>query len=144
MKEKKNPKEKHEWLLLAAILVSFFVLIFVIGQKNNNQDIPEGCTAWFDGCNNCKLVDGGNDQSAACTRKHCDKKDMEKPKCLKFEDDKVDQAGDDSVIPEDCVTWFDGCNTCAVSSDPGGPMACTLMACGEDQMQEPKCLKYKE
>lgn len=48
---------------------------------------------------------------------------------------------DESVIPKGCVTWFDGCNMCQ-TSEPGMPMACTMMACME--MQEPYCAKYED
>ena len=46
-------------------------------------------------------------------------------------------------VPEDCESYFDGCNTCHVPKDPyfGGRMGCTYMYC--ETPKEPKCLKYK-
>ncbi len=32
-------------------------------------------------------------------------------------------------IPDDCVRWFDGCNTCA--RNPSGPVVCTQRKCAE-------------
>lgn len=40
-----------------------------------------------------------------------------------------------------CKTWFDGCNSCARST-PGGPGACTLMACLGDTHPAPYCKTY--
>ncbi|OQB42669.1 MAG: hypothetical protein BWY04_00107 [candidate division CPR1 bacterium ADurb.Bin160] len=37
----------------------------------------------------------------------------------------------------DCVSYFDGCNTCTVEN--GRPSACTLMYCATPS--EPKCLQ---
>lgn len=49
----------------------------------------------------------------------------------------------ESGVPEGCVTWFDGCNTCGVNvENPDGPMACTMRAC--KQMQESYCAKYED
>jgi len=41
--------------------------------------------------------------------------------------------------PNNCKSWFDGCNQC-VRSAPGGNLACTEMACLEDK--EPVCREY--
>ena len=48
---------------------------------SKEADIPENCTAWFDGCNNCTRAEGG---VAACTRKFCPAELMKEPKCLEF------------------------------------------------------------
>ncbi|MCB9358943.1 hypothetical protein H6503_03365 [Candidatus Woesearchaeota archaeon] len=88
------------------------------------SDIPEYCSSWFDGCNNCMVNDGG---IAACTKKYCAPETMQKPKCLEYK------------IPEDCVLWYDGCNNCVV--EDGKMTACTERACF--QMDQPKCLEYK-
>lgn len=53
----------------------------------------------------------------------------------------VDSGMDESIIPEGCMTWFDGCNMCQ-TNEPDMPMACTMMACA--QMQEPYCEKYED
>jgi len=52
-------------------------------QMTYDQDswkdmISEGCTAYFDGCNNCRREPGA--EIAACTRKFC--QEYEKPECL--------------------------------------------------------------
>ena len=47
-------------------------------------------------------------------------------------------------VPEDCESYFDGCNTCSLQKeDPyyDGRMGCTYMYC--ETPKEPKCLKYK-
>ena len=45
-------------------------------------------------------------------------------------------------VPEDCESYFDGCNTCSVPKDPyfGGRLGCTYLYC--ETPKEPKCLKY--
>lgn len=45
------------------------------------------------------------------------------------------------VTPANCKVWFDGCNTCA-RQNPGGPMACTLMACVWANSQAATCKEY--
>lgn len=45
-------------------------------------------------------------------------------------------------IPENCESWFDGCNNCRVGK--GGMLACTRKFCTPEMMQEPKCMKFKE
>ena len=42
-------------------------------------------------------------------------------------------------IPEDCVSWFDGCNTCMIGKN--GVPACTRKFCPPEMMQVPECLK---
>jgi peptidoglycan hydrolase-like protein with peptidoglycan-binding domain len=37
-------------------------------------------------------------------------------------------GGTGTAAPTSCKVWYDGCNTCS-RSYPGGPLACTLMAC---------------
>ncbi|MEA3323148.1 MAG: hypothetical protein U9Q12_02905 [Patescibacteria group bacterium] len=55
----------------------------------------------------------------------------------------VDEGVQENGVPEGCVTWFDGCNTCGVNvENPDGPMACTMMACAV--RQEPYCMKYED
>ena len=43
---------------------------------------------------------------------------------------------------ENCLTWFNGCNTCQVVD--GKVTQCTLMECSPDVKEESKCLEYKE
>jgi len=42
--------------------------------------IPADCISWFDGCNNCFVIDG---EIGGCTRKFCSEEVSEKPRCLK-------------------------------------------------------------
>ena len=44
------------------------------------------------------------------------------------------------MFPEDCVEYFDGCNTCTRYEDD--EWVCTEKAC--TVREEPKCTKYKE
>lgn len=46
--------------------------------------IPEGCTNWFDGCNNCMVGEGG---MLACTRMFCAPEQMQPAHCTKFADE---------------------------------------------------------
>lgn len=45
------------------------------------------------------------------------------------------------VAPASCKVWFDGCNTCSRST-PGGPMACTMMACIWANSPAATCKEY--
>ena len=44
-------------------------------------------------------------------------------------------------IPKNCKVWYDGCNTCS-RTEPGGMLACTMMACFEQGT--PYCKAYFE
>ncbi len=46
--------------------------------------IPDNCESWFDGCNNCRVMEG---KMGACTRKFCSEELMQEAKCLKFADE---------------------------------------------------------
>lgn len=46
------------------------------------------------------------------------------------------------VIPQNCTSWFDGCNTCMVEN--GEITGCTRMACAPQDMEEPECLAFTE
>ena len=52
----------------------------------------------------------------------------------------VEIVSKEAVIPDDCATWFDGCNNCVVGED--GVMACTKKACFE--MQNAECVAFKD
>lgn len=43
-----------------------------------------------------------------------------------------------AMIPKDCTSWYDGCNTCFVKN--GESLGCTKRACF--RQDTPKCLKY--
>ncbi len=44
-------------------------------------------------------------------------------------------------IPDNCITWFDGCNTCS-RADSGMMRLCTMKAC--KSYSKPYCMKFKE
>lgn len=43
---------------------------------------------------------------------------------------------------ENCVNWFNGCNSCFVEN--GKIAGCDERYCDPDQYETPRCLKYKE
>ena len=45
---------------------------------------------------------------------------------------------DPNTVPENCVSWFDGCNTCSVNNGMLG--GCTRMMCFREDT--PRCLQY--
>ena len=90
--------------------------------KTNPAELAD-CDVWFDGCNNCKVFNGGQ---LACTKKYCEV--PTKAFCLT------------PKIPMDCVSWFDGCNTCSVKDGAIG--VCTMMYC--ETPTQAKCMKKSE
>ncbi len=56
--------------------------------------------------------------------------------CSSQEEITYDQNSWETMIPESCASFFDGCNNC--NRTPGSAAACTRMFC--EQYQEPKCL----
>lgn len=48
------------------------------------------------------------------------------------------QAQKYKKIPDTCIKYFDGCNTC--QKEPDGRTTCTLRECNKDEYTEPKCL----
>ncbi len=57
-----------------------------------------------------------------------------------IEHDRKKENEERPTIPEDCITWFDGCNTCGIEN--GRPMICTLRACREEEKKEPGCIVF--
>ncbi|OGF24845.1 hypothetical protein A2331_04860 [Candidatus Falkowbacteria bacterium RIFOXYB2_FULL_34_18] len=53
--------------------------------KRVEQVNLKNCESYFDGCNNC-FVSGG--EIGGCTRKYCPPEMMQKPKCLKYTENK--------------------------------------------------------
>jgi len=96
--------------------------------------IPDGCTNRFDGCNNCSVEDG---KPLACTKMFCET--PAEAKCTEFVPVDEKEDVETPVIPENCVSWYDGCNNCSVKD--GKTDACTMMYC--ETPQTPKCLKFK-
>jgi hypothetical protein len=83
-------------------------------DNNTNTNIPKNCISWFDGCNNCVVENG---KTTACTLMACET--MQEPKCNEFESEEINDSGTNNTqvsIPQDCVSWFDGCNNCFVES----------------------------
>jgi len=116
-------------LVIATILSLILILstygILAEASDDSNSDIPKSCIKWYDGCNDCSVVNG---KLGACTEKACL---VQNPtKCLEYS--KSPQVS----IKKGCNQWFDGCNSCSLMQD--GSYACTDMAC--TTYKEPKCL----
>lgn len=54
----------------------------------------------------------------------------------------VETVSKTPAVPENCKSWFDGCNNCIVGE--GGLLGCTRMFCPPEAMEEPKCLEFEE
>ena len=82
--------------------------------------IEEGCSEWYDGCNTCEVGDQGVDN---CSEQMCYTNDGN-PHC---NDNDIPDIHEIPTIPDNCLTWYDGCNTCSVSH--GVLQGCTMMMC---------------
>ena len=97
--------------------------------------ITDGCSQWFDGCNICFLINGiiqNCRQDNICNElgvSHC-------LDDINENNNGIIQSSDE--IPWNCVTWFDGCNTCTVKD--GILSICTLMLCFRNI--QPYCMAY--
>jgi hypothetical protein len=104
--------------------------------KRTWMDLTD-CISYFDGCNTCTVKDG---RPHACTLMYCET--PSEPKCLEYETDEnlEDELNQDSreVDLTNCLTYFDGCNTCDVEN--WETIACTEIFC--EEYQEPKCTQY--
>jgi hypothetical protein len=49
-------------------------------SSNNHHSIPPTCVSWYDGCNNCQVING---ILGSCTRMMCFREDN--PRCTRFE-----------------------------------------------------------
>jgi len=65
-------------------------------MEEDDNEIPADCVSWFDGCNNCIVMEG---EMAACTRKYCPPEMMEASKCLKYaeEDSPAEETMDSDL-----------------------------------------------
>ena len=99
-------------------------------MASNSVSLLENCSSYFDGCNNCKVMDG---EELACTKKMCEV--YEEPECTSW----VPTL--DQKVTQGCLSWYDGCNTCMVN-DNLTIKGCTKMACKE--MNKPYCLFYAD
>mgnify|MGYP001050801356 CR=1 FL=1 len=66
-------------------------------------------------------------QVTYCTEMYCFQ--MEDPYCLEY------LGTYDQIVPVDCGSWYDGCNTCMVNNGEVG--GCTKMMCRE--YERPYC-----
>ena len=98
------------------------------GECVNPQPDLSNCESYFDGCNNCSVVDW---KISACTEMYC-QTPLWSAKCTKYKSESQDLSK--------CESYFDGCNTCTV--DDWKIWGCTKMFC--QTTQEPRCLKYKD
>lgn len=128
--------------------------------------IPLNCTSWFDGCNTCAVVNGN---STVCTQRECMSLPSE-AYCKFYEDKidtdfevpvTITPSGVPGVssgwnpeepvssppakpnykgIPFNCLSWFDGCNTCTVRNGQIG--GCTRKFCSE--ISQSYCIKLWE
>lgn len=94
-------------------------------------EAPELCQEWFDGCNKCTREFKGD--LMECTEKTCTKE--MKPYCKKYFK-KEEEEEEKEVPPDNCKSWFDGCNDC-VRREPEKPFMCTRKAC--KTQGQPEC-----
>jgi len=139
-------------LLTLAILTFSIFMLFSCTQKEEQKTpeytseswqtmIPETCTSFFDGCNNCFRTEGSED--VGCTEMFC--QNYEEPKCLDLENSQKEEQKTpeytseswQTMIPQTCTSFFDGCNNC-FRTENASEAACTLMYC--EDYQEPKCM----
>ena len=68
---------------LFSIGLSLFVAAIILSgcSKTEEVKIPENCTSWFDGCNNCTVKDW---KAEACTMMYCEKPTA--GKCTQFKE----------------------------------------------------------
>jgi len=88
---------------------------------------PNNCATWFDGCNTCECNGDGNNEFKWCTEKFCP--NPGEAYCL--DSGSKEDSQDDRN--NNCVIWYDGCNTC-------NEMGCTEMFCSNPG--EAYCLDY--
>ena len=93
-------------------------------SDDSNSDIPKSCIKWYDGCNDCSVVNG---KIGSCTEKAC--LVQNEPKCLEYSN---------SEIPNNCKVWYDGCNEGIVEN--GKVVSSTDRACPKYEKAE--CREY--
>lgn len=77
--------------ILSILAVGIFLTACSVDQKKIEPkediqvEIPMNCETWFDGCNNCMVMDDGG---LACTRKYCPDKSLKPSKCMQFKKEK--------------------------------------------------------
>jgi len=105
-------------------------------RDNWGNCVERGCRSWYDGCNTCVVQDGNNLQQ--CTEEMC-YRTSNVARCIDGEEN-IDGLITEPVIPHNCLTWYDGCNTCSVNNGEIG--GCTLMMCFTNN--EPYCMTFQK
>jgi len=93
--------------------------------------IEDGCISWNDGCNTCLIQ---NNIIQSCRQDNVCYSAGE-AYCMDNDQTNYNQL---SQIPWNCLTWYDGCNSCSVNN--GQLQACTMMMCFTQA--EPYCSTY--
>jgi hypothetical protein len=120
--------------IISLLLISLIVFAyFYLTRDKQTDSIPKDCKMWFDGCNTCTI---DKDGTSLCTLLYCNPEDYDEPKCLVYWD--VSEDRESNRMYEDCITWFDGCNTC--TRDEDGIIMCTERYCNPEDYEESKCL----
>ena len=99
--------------------------------------VDENCLEWSDGCNTCNVITNGlTKELNGCTEQVCYQNTLGSH-CVRYNGKLNDQLNQlNRNIPNNCATWFDGCNTCSVVN--GRANLCTLMYCF--RQEEPYCM----
>lgn len=111
------------------------------------------CVGYKDGCQKIKVCAADQSQSSKCeTQKPFPTTTPEAPAGCYYKQVQCVQAPCEPLlvcettsstnIPRDCLSWFDGCNTCIVKD--GQLAGCTKMACKERIGVEPYCKTYDD
>ena len=96
-------------------------------RDNWGNCVDDGCEHWYDGCNQCNIVNN----ILECTEKMC--YNAQGSHCMDNDFNVI------NTIPKNCLTWYDGCNTCSVNR--GMLQGCTLMMCFVQN--EPYCQTFE-
>ena len=97
--------------------------------RDNWGNCIDNCEHWYDGCNQCNVVNN----ILECTEKAC--YNPHDSYCMDNLDDIANIA---NSVPKNCLTWYDGCNTC--STNHGVLQGCTYMMCFVQN--EPYCQTF--
>ena len=101
------------------------------------DNCTNGCSSYFDGCNNC-FCDAESAPTPVCTRMACD--DLDPPLCLDENTTCVPHTATTTAAPAacgqglfencdgGCLSYDDGCNVCDCDAETG-LARCTTIAC---------------
>ena len=102
-------------------------------RDDNGNCVDQHCNSWFDGCNTCNVfIQPLHPIKSYITPSYIS--DCSEISCNNI----LDPICRDYTIPDNCASWYDGCNTCSIVN--GNPSICTLMVCFT--MDKPDCLSY--